>query len=415
MFASIHASGNLPILLDCARRFSPLIEITSPDAVTFDIRGLSRVYGEPGKIAREIERVIGMPAHIAIAANPDTAVYAARGIAGIRVIPPGEEGRALSTLSLHLLGCPPGMGELFDLWGIRTFGQFAALPTPGIAARLGEEGVHWQRVARGSARRQLRLMEEKVDYSREMELEDPIPLLEPIFFLLARFLFELCTELTARSLATNEIRLRLALEKEAEHLVTLRLPAPMKDQKALLKLLELELNGRPPGAAVRKIQLTLEAVKPRFVQEDFFAPAYPSPEKLEVTIARIRHFVGTENIGTPQVLDTHRPDGFTMEAPAQQTLPHDGGSFSGVRLAFRRFRPPQKAHVITEQQPVHITSAVARGAVEIAKGPWFTFGNWWRTDMWNREEWDIALRSGSLYRIFRDLRNETWFVEGNYD
>jgi hypothetical protein len=86
-----------------------------------------------------------------------------------------------------------------------------------------------------------------------------------------------------------------------------------------------------------------------------------------------------------------------------------------VRLAFRRFRPPQKAHVITEQQPVHITSAVARGAVEIAKGPWFTFGNWWRTDMWNREEWDIALRSGALYRIFRDLRNETWFVEGNYD
>jgi hypothetical protein len=88
---------------------------------------------------------------------------------------------------------------------------------------------------------------------------------------------------------------------------------------------------------------------------------------------------------------------------------------NSVRLAFRRFRPPQKAHVLTERQPVHITSAVARGAVGIAKGPWFTFGNWWRTDMWNHEEWDIALRSGALYRIFRDLRNETWFVEGNYD
>jgi len=252
VFASIHAPGNLPILLDCARRFSPLIEITSPDTVTFDIRGLSRVYGEPGKIARAIERLIGMPAHIAIAANPDTAVCAARGIAGTCVIASGEEGRTLSALSLHLLGCPQAMGELFDLWGIRTFGQFAALPAAGVAARLGEEGVHWQQVAHGSARRQLRLMEEKVAYSREMELEDPIPLLEPLFFLLARFLLELCTELTARSLATNEIRLRLTLEKEAEHaehLVTLRLPAPMVDQKALLKLLELELQVRPPGAA----------------------------------------------------------------------------------------------------------------------------------------------------------------------
>jgi len=420
VFASIHAPGNLPILLDCARRFSPLIEITSPDTVTFDIRGLSRVYGETGKIARAIERLIGMPAHIAIAANPDTAVCAARGIAGTCVIASGEEGRTLSALSLHLLGGPQAMGELFDLWGIRTFGQFAALPAAGVAARLGEEGVHWQQVAHGSARRQLRLMEEKVAYSREMELEDPIPLLEPLFFLLARFLLELCTELTARSLATNEIRLRLTLEKEAEHaehLVTLRLPAPMVDQKALLKLLELELQVRPPGAAIRKIQLTAEPVKPRVVQEDFFAPAYPSQEKIEVTIARIRHFVGAGNIGSPQVLDTHRPDGFVMGplADARVSAQNTHSSVSGVRLAFRRFRPPQTAHVITKQQPVHIMSAVARGAVGVAKGPWFTSGNWWRTDVWNREEWDIALRSGALYRIFRDLRTETWFVEGNYD
>lgn len=429
MFASIHAPGNLPILLDCARRFSPLIEITSPDMVTFDIRGLGRVYGGPEKIACEIERVIGMPAHIAIAANPDAAVCAARGMAGIRLISPGEEGRALSALSLHLLGCPPAMGELFDLWGIRTFGQFAALPEAGVAARLGEEGVYWQRIARGSARRQLRLVEEKIDYSREMELDDPIPLLEPLFFLLARFLFELCTELTARSLATNEIQLRLILEKEAEHLVTLRLPAHMTDQKALLKLLELELQGRPPAGAIRKIQLTLAPVKPRIVQEDFFAPAYPSPEKIEVTIARIRHFVGAGNIGSPRVLDTHRPDGFVMGLLGDRKLgtgvgfrkqrgmlasPHFA-PVDGVRLGFRRFRPPQTAHVITEQRPVHITSPAARGAVEIAKGPWFTSGNWWRTDMWNREEWDIALRSGALYRIFRDLRTETWFVEGNYD
>ena len=35
--------------------------------------------------------------------------------------------------------------------------------------------------------------------------------------------------------------------------------------------------------------------------------------------------------------------------------------------------------------------------------------------MWNREEWDIALRDGALYRIFRDLAAEAWFVEGNYD
>jgi len=78
MFASIHAGGNLPILLDCARQFSPLIEITSEDTVTFDIRGLGRTYGSPDQIANEIERLIGIPANIGIAANPDAAIHATR-------------------------------------------------------------------------------------------------------------------------------------------------------------------------------------------------------------------------------------------------------------------------------------------------------------------------------------------------
>src|SRR6476646_6610703 len=38
MYCCIYASGNLPILLDCARQFSPLIEMHS-DMVVFDARG----------------------------------------------------------------------------------------------------------------------------------------------------------------------------------------------------------------------------------------------------------------------------------------------------------------------------------------------------------------------------------------
>jgi hypothetical protein len=37
---------------------------------------------------------------------------------------------------------------------------------------------------------------------------------------------------------------------------------------------------------------------------------------------------------------------------------------------------------------------------------------------WRREEWDIAVQLAGgigLYRIFRDLRQDVWFVEGLYD
>jgi MFS family permease len=66
-------------------------------------------------IAQEIHHRVGIPANIAIAANPDAAVYAAQGLAGITVIPPGHEMQVLAPLSLIHLSCPPEMGERFEL------------------------------------------------------------------------------------------------------------------------------------------------------------------------------------------------------------------------------------------------------------------------------------------------------------
>ena len=51
MYCCIYASGNLPILLDCARQFSPLIEMHS-DMVVFDARGLEGLHGPPESLAQ---------------------------------------------------------------------------------------------------------------------------------------------------------------------------------------------------------------------------------------------------------------------------------------------------------------------------------------------------------------------------
>src|SRR5262249_10245993 len=91
MFACLHAPGNLPLLLECAGHFSPLIEETSPDTVVFDVRGLGRIFGPPEQIAIAIERRVGIDASLALAANPDAAVHAARGFRGVTILPPGEE------------------------------------------------------------------------------------------------------------------------------------------------------------------------------------------------------------------------------------------------------------------------------------------------------------------------------------
>ena len=413
MFAALHASGNFVLLLACAEHFSPLIEELPPDTVVFDIRGLRLIFGNPREIAAEIHRRVGIPANVAIASNPDAAVHAARGIAGVTVIAPRQEAATLAPLPLYLLGGSPEFAHTMEAWGLRTFGELAALPPRGVAARLGEEGVLFQRLARGEQNRLLRVRGEELQFQEELELESPVDLLEPLLFLLSGMLQELCARLQSHSLATNEVRVWLTLERAPEHSTVLSLPVPMLDPKVLLKLLHLEWSSRPPQAAVEKIRMELVPVETRALQHGLYVPSSPEPEKLEVTLARIRNLVGAKNVGSPALLDTHRPDSFRM-------TPLRGSSELALvvpRMVLRRFRPPYSAQVWCTGigQPVRIVSSQGEWRVTACAGPWFTSGDWWMGDSWDREEWDVEISERGIFRLHQHRDSKRWFVEGSYD
>lgn len=415
-FAALYAPGNLPVLLDCAARFSPLVEVTSPDLITIDLRGVERFFGSPDRIALELQRTVGIPARIALASNPDTAIYLSRGgTAEIMIAPPGDEARLLAPLSLHLLGCPSDLGALLDGWGLRTFGQFAELPSLGIRERCGQEGSYWQQQAKGAIQRQLRLRGEPLRLVKEAEWDDPICTQEPLLFALGKLLFEVCLELTARSLATNEIRVLLRLEKAADHQLTVRLPVALADRKTLLKLLGHELEQRTASAPVCAMKLELVPASLPATQEHLFTAAYPYPDQLELTVARVRRLVGADRVGAAALLDTHKPDAYVMRPFCPLPREPEEYKVGPLPLAFRRFRPPVPAEVQLAQQPTHVKAANIAGSVRLSRGPWFSSGHWWLADAWQREEWDVGLQNGAVYKIFRDLESDSWFVEGYYD
>ena len=106
------------LLIECARSgFSPHIEEIGEDAVVFDVRDLASLYGPAARLAREIDRRVGVVADIAIAGNPDAAIHAARGLRGITVIEPGREAEALAPLPVNLLEGSAETAELLDLLG----------------------------------------------------------------------------------------------------------------------------------------------------------------------------------------------------------------------------------------------------------------------------------------------------------
>src|ERR1700758_549932 len=212
-------------LLDCAQSFSPRIEDTAPDTILLDLSGLESLFGSLPKIARDIARRtsdLGLEANVATASNPDTARFAARGFAGVTVVPQGKESERLGNLPLDVLfpeltaPNPPEetarLLETFDLWGVRNLRALCALPEIALSERLGQQGAQLQKLARGAISRPLVPVDPPLVFEEAIELEHPLVLLEPLAFLLAHMLDQLCARLAARALAAQELRLRLELD-----------------------------------------------------------------------------------------------------------------------------------------------------------------------------------------------------------
>jgi protein ImuB len=379
--ASTHAA-----MLDCARSFSPCVEDTACDTAIFDLSGMGSLFGSLSKISQAIadrSSTLGLKANIAAASNADVALIAARGFPGVTIIPVGKEAEQLGSLPTKVLFSDRLEGdekdsadqllETLNRWGIRSLRALAALPEVALSERLGQQGLHLQRLARGVASRTIVPVEAPLIFEEAVELEHPIVLLEPLAFLLNRLLDQLCARLGSRALATQELRLTLELSnltgledefenigipsesdgndkamlkqvapslsrfvrqdggfdspsstdqcqrnktsqarRQASFVRKLSLPLPMLDAKVFLKLLQLDLNAHPPGAPIIKIHLAAEPARPRSAQGGLFLPPSPEPEKLELTLARIAGIVGEQRVGAVELLDTHHPEGFRM-------------------------------------------------------------------------------------------------------
>ena len=131
-------------LLDVGWSVSPRIEDTAPDTMVLDIAGLTSLFKSLENIAvllAERSCRVGLRPHIAVASNIEAAIHAARGFAGITLIPPGEEPERLSSLPVEVLLPSTEILETLHRWGIRTCGALAALPVLQLSERLGPEGV----------------------------------------------------------------------------------------------------------------------------------------------------------------------------------------------------------------------------------------------------------------------------------
>jgi len=447
VFADIYAAhdSSFETLLSVARDFSPRIETCGPCEVVLDLAGLTRLFGAAKTIADELRRTAadrGLRVRIAIAGTRTAARLLVRDRAGITIVEPGDEAAAVAVLPLALLArmsnvnVPNVSNDPNDLlttlrcWGLRTFGDLAALPADELAARLGQTGVAWQRLARGEDPVPLVPSVPEERFEQALDLEWPIEGLEPLSFVLARLMEPLSAHLERRDRGAAVLHVRLHLVKRdgvtrEVHERSLQLPAPMRDARTLRTLALLDLESHPPSAAIDRVVVAVDPTPGRVVQFSLLTRPLPSPEQVSTLMARLTALMGEGRCGSAITVDSWEPGAFEMK-PFLGSIANSGRipnpESRTPRLAIRRFRFPIPARVRVDLGiPVRVTSdrrGISGGKVETYAGPWRTSGGWWVEDTkkyWERDEWDVTLSDGATYRIFRERDTDAWFVEGVVD
>jgi protein ImuB len=444
LFACLQAPGtSMPgALVSLARDFSPRIERHGEGCVVLDVSGLGRLLGDAPGIAAELARTAqarGVKVRVAIATTQVTArLLAASMLAQTAPVVALDVVEALAPLSLESLqALGPAAPRLFDAvrrWGVRTLGEFAALPADEITARFGLDGLALHRLAHGIDPRPLIADPGVPRFLESMELEWPVEQLEPLSFVLARLLDPLAQALERADRGAAALRLELRLVDKRTHARVLQLPAPMRDPRVLRTLLTLDLESHPPAAGIDVVTIEADPAPSRIVQFSLLERAMPAPETLATLTARLHALVGEDRCGSPVLLDTHRPDAFEMkrfnpdERRRVEKLPGQlvhrsaqrGGGSGSEGGSLRRFRPPVAVRVGVERsRPVQVAidrRGMPGGRIAQAAGPWRGSGDWWNGEThWNRDEWDVAFCDGPVCRIYQDRDTQQWFLDGVFD
>ena len=253
----------------------------------------------------------------------------------------------------------------------------------------------------------------------------------------------------------------------------------MRDVRTLRTLALLDLESHPPAAAIDRVTIVIDPTPGRVLQHTLFTRAHPTPEQLSTLLARLGALMGQDRIGAPAVVDSYRPGRVRDDSRLRPSTTISGRTAGDAGSAGRRCvtslqspapspapslqRPSLRSRVASSRAaPLPpagagacrasrtagrcasrpIAAALPADASSRCAGPVADVGRVvgtagrvgqvgqvgkrraavpggrtqsYQAARWDRDEWDVALSDGAMYRIFRDRDTDGWFIDAIVD
>jgi protein ImuB len=426
--ADLHALRQLAIDSQC---FSPLVgleESPQPASLVSDVGGCTHLWGGESAFLQDVrgywlER--GYHVQLALACSLGAA-WALAHAASFSVVPDGDEERVLSGLPVAALRLSSTVLERLHALGIMTIGDVLRLPRETLASRFGV--VLPKRLDQLLGLRPesflCERLKEPLSISREWEapVDDRLGLL----WLCRQMLRELLSMADRHGMGIQELEGEFQTEA-GPVTMAVRLVEPTRDEKHLAQLLELQLERQAWSGGITAVRWTaprlgrLEEVQGSWLDDD------PEPDRsrtFNTLVDRLSSRLAAEAVLRVELLPDSQPEfmvrlvPWTKVEPPPKTEPYTIPPEQSRGRPLRLLGLPQSINVIPmgpDGPPIHVMWRGENHPVVRSWGPERIATGWWRGQDVQRDYYRVEWEGGTQVWVYRDQRNNRWFLHGFFD
>jgi protein ImuB len=415
----------LSVVGKCLGTHCPRVEPAANEAGVYwlDACGFERLYGTSENWGRQIRadlQHIGFDATVVLGFKRFATYVLAKSRQGLFLLnSPAEEQAAALAVNLDYLALETKTRGLLLKLGIRTVGQFAALPPAGIGRRFGPLVEQLHKIARCKFDLPLSPARPEKPLSRKAVLDYPETNVNRLLIVVQQLLDPMIPMLSRQGHLVSELNLRLQFDRIGGHSETLRPAAPTRDNRLLIDLIRLRLqtvDGLPDG--VVEIKLTARSVNV-ICRQDNILEVRPRRDldAANRALARVRAELGDEAVVRARLRDAHLPEGQFSWEPLQTLGPAKPHTVHmGCLIRRIKSQPPVLAGwpklqkgLPEEHQPDLYQDFIADSC-----GPYMVSGGWWGRSV-ERAYYFIETRSGEIIWIYFDRGRHRWFQQGRVE
>jgi protein ImuB len=444
------AEGRLFELVAAAvATLTPRVEVVRPGVCAIPARGPARFHGGEEALRVLVTDTVVEAGHDCGAGIADglfTAELAARSAGGV-IVPPGGSAEFLAPYPLGVLD-RPDLADLLLRLGIRTLGEFAALPAGDVAARFGTDGAQAHRLAGGREPRLIAPRAATTDLSVRAAFDPPAPQADQVVFAAKSLADRMHGSLSAEGLTCVRLAVTVEFADGTEQERLWRHDGELS-ALAVAERVRWQLSswttdrpepGRPePGrkavwGGVTALILTPDQLVPDVGRQQALWGQTTVTERIARAADRIQALLGHHAIIRPVLSGGRGPGEQVVRVPVGDLPPAnlpDGpwpGRVPGPPPAIVPPEPASATVTDADGVPVRVSARCAVSAppaqitvpgrtpeqVTAWTGPWPVTERWWDPDSARRRaRFQVVTGEGHAYLL--TMEGGQWHTEATYD